>query len=672
MLQIEYFLIFKLHYLTKLNINKKLTSINGSNKNKSNKNVQHLHFTTVADEIEGVVKVINKIKTENDNITWDDFAILVRANNHAEPFINYFEKKGIPYEFLASSGLYRQPLILDCVSYFRTLKDVRDNTAVFRLLCLSALNFSSDDLQKITYYAKRKSVSYYQTIKNPELIGISAEGAKKCLKLFSIIDEGLQMSTNKKPSIILYNFLDKSNYLELLAKSENSGDREIIKQILHLKQFFEYLDEYESTTNDHNLSNFLDNYELMSEAGEKGDIYQPGETPDSINILTIHAAKGLEFKYVFIVNLVEDRFPSRRRGVGIEIPDELIKEKLPSGDVHIEEERRLFYVGITRAKEKLFFTSSANYGGERQKKISRFLKELGFDGTLTEKSIPEINLAETNIKQKSVLKMELPETFSFSQIRSFETCPYQYKLAHILKIPVRGNASFSFGQSIHKTLQLFYQRIIELNSAYQSSLFENKEYKKNNSTGLLVPEIDEMLKIYEESFIDDWYKNEEQKNEYFAEGKKILRQFYSSQNDNWTIPAELESWFKIKVGKYYLHGRIDRIDQKSDGSLEIIDYKTGKSKDKLNLDDKEQLYIYQIAAESLDKFRSIGKTSSLTYYYVNDGKKLSFLGNQEELEKLKLKIIETIDDINKMEFNAKPSQFSCDYCDFKNICEFRI
>ena len=181
-----------------------------------------------------------------------------------------------------------------------------------------------------------------------------------------------------------------------------------------------------------------------------------------------------------------------------------------------------------------------------------------------------------------------------------------------------------------------------------------------------------MLKIYEESFIDDWYKNEEQKNEYFAEGKKILRQFYSSQNDNWTIPAELESWFKIKVGKYYLHGRIDRIDQKSDGSLEIIDYKTGKSKDKLNLDDKEQLYIYQIAAESLDKFRSIGKTSSLTYYYVNDGKKLSFLGNQEELEKLKLKIIETIDDINKMEFNAKPSQFSCDYCDFKNICEFRI
>jgi DNA helicase-2/ATP-dependent DNA helicase PcrA len=81
-------------------------------------------------------------------------------------------------------------------------------------------------------------------------------------------------------------------------------------------------------------------------------------TQDAVNILTVHSSKGLEFPVVFLVNLVNERFPGRNRSEQISIPDELIKEELPTGDFHQEEERRLFYVGMTRAKEKLYFTTS--------------------------------------------------------------------------------------------------------------------------------------------------------------------------------------------------------------------------------------------------------------------------------------------------------------------------
>src|SRR5204863_3847283 len=105
---------------------------------------------------------------------------------------------------------------------------------------------------------------------------------------------------------------------------------------------------------------------------------QPSDTPESVNILTVHASKGLEFRYVFVVNLVEDRFPARSRGESLPIPDALVKEQLPEGDSHIQEERRLFYVAMTRAKERLYFTSASDYGGARVKKLSRFLDELDY------------------------------------------------------------------------------------------------------------------------------------------------------------------------------------------------------------------------------------------------------------------------------------------------------
>ena len=120
-----------------------------------------------------------------------------------------------------------------------------------------------------------------------------------------------------------------------------------------------------------------------------------------------------------------------------------------------------------------------------------------------------------------------------------------------------------------------------------------------------------------------------------------------------------------------VRGRIDRIDQLDDGTLEIIDYKTGAAKEKVDGEDKDQLLIYQIAINQLPEYNNIGTPSKLTYFYLNDNSKVSFLGTEKEIEKLKEKLVATIEQINSGDFTATPSQHICKYCNFKDICQFR-
>jgi DNA helicase-2/ATP-dependent DNA helicase PcrA len=664
----------------KLNIDKRLISKKENSESADKNKVEYFHCPKLEDEVKTVIEKLRDLKNNNPELSWSECAILVRANNHAEPFLMALEKAGIPYEFMASAGLFRQPIIIDALNFLKLIDARHESASVFRLLLMPFWNFSENDLQKFTFAAKKKSIFYYEALKRVREFGLSEQGTQVCDKLISLIHEGMRQTRQEKPSKILYTFFEQSGYLKYLT-SEDEEMTNKLQQISFLNQFFEHIAEYEASHPEQpTVLGFLQYVQYLMQAGEEGSL-EHENSEEAVKIMTVHGAKGLEFSYVFIVNLVEERFPTRRRGESIELPTELVNEQLPSGDAHYQEERRLFYVALTRAKEKLFLLSSDDYGGMREKKRSRFLVELGFDegekkkkGKKTKKEL-ESSLSDIDsqkVEKKSTTLYEIPEKFSFSQIQSYETCPYKYKLAHVLKVPSKGNASFSFGQTMHSTLQKFYERIQEFNAVKQVSLFGTLEPATQVSGGVKVPPVEELLKLYDQVWIEDWFQNTEQREAYYEKGKQILKEFYKTHEDQWTIPVSLEGWFKIKMGDYLLHGRIDRIDKLPDGTLEIIDYKTGKSKDKVVGEDKEQLLIYQLATEQLPQYRHMGATQKLTFYYINDNIKVSFLGSQEELSELQSKLVSVIEKIRLGEFTATPSQFVCGSCDFKDICDFRV
>ena len=155
-------------------------------------------------------------------------------------------------------------------------------------------------------------------------------------------------------------------------------------QLDFLNQFYRKIRNWEEeATTDISVHSFLENMEAELESGEMGSLQQDAEVgPDVVKVMTVHGSKGLEFKYVFITNLVHLRFPSTERRDPITMPEEFIKEQLPTGDAHLQEERRLFYVALTRAKQAVYLTWAKDYGGASKKKPSRFIDEIKISSTI--------------------------------------------------------------------------------------------------------------------------------------------------------------------------------------------------------------------------------------------------------------------------------------------------
>ncbi len=150
-----------------------------------------------------------------------------------------------------------------------------------------------------------------------------------------------------------------------------------------------------------------------------------------------------------------------------------------------------------------------------------------------------------------------------------------------------------------------------------------------------------------------------------------MKEFFTKHQNQCPDTIYLEYPFNLKINgggetSYTIHGRVDRIDRAGEG-IKIIDYKTGKPKEKLAGEDKEQLLIYQLAAEQVMK----EKVKEVAYYYVEANQEISFLGEPKELDKLKNKIIATIEEIKKGDFPPYASAETCKWCDFNKICEFR-
>lgn len=649
--------------------------------------IEHLHFKTLDDEVRGVIQKILDIKKKDQKASWQDFAILVRANDSATAFTNFLRKTNVPYQFVAMRGLYGKAIILDILNYFKLLDNYHESPAVFRLLRSPIVNISDEEITRLTHFANKKNFSLYEALKIASTVfGISPESISQINFFLSLVEKHASLSREKTVGEVMLAFMQDSKYLEKIVQA----DEEIAKQNAeYLEQFYKRIKKFEESTADPSLQNFMKEMELELESGEEGALKFDVEMgPDVIKIMTVHAAKGLEFQYVFIPNLVDLKFPTAKRGDLIEIPESLVKDILPEGDFHIQEERRLFYVAMTRAKKGLYFSSADDYGGSRNKRVSRFLVELeetnkGFklykkveitaeaDGLtvpVSAKAGPTMTASEKKTRQG----FELPNAFSFSQIAAFQKCPYQYKLAFIYKIPVFGKGVFSYGKSMHSTLQKFFVLANQKAAASQSDLFGEKGKVKTKKIGDLVS-LEELKKIFDESWIDEWFNTKEDKEKYRQKGREFIKLFYNENKDKELATLSLEKGFNIKLGQEYtIRGFIDRIDLLPDQTAELIDYKTGAPKEKLTSEEKMQLLLYQLACLNLPEITGGHKVSKLTFYYLDNNSQISFLGSDKELDKVENEFSDTISEIKSSQFEARPESHKCAFCDFKNICEFRV
>lgn len=616
--------------------------------------VEHLHFDTNSTEADNVAKII-KDKVGGGNFKYRDFAILVRSNSDAQSFLQALNMQDIPWQFSGNQGLYSREEVKLCIKFLRVAANPLDSLSLYYLVSSEIYLLDLSDLGLCAHYAKRRNKALYLVFCEldnlPELKDISDKSKKKIENILKDIKKFLQISRDETTGRLLYSFLTETGFLKKLTHTPSLDNETKIKNIA---KFFNIVRDFELVAREDRVISFVNYLNLLIDAGDDPPTIEADLDSDAVNVFTIHKAKGLEFRVVFLVSLVDGRFPWPRRRQPLELPDALIKEVLPTGDFHIQEERRLFYVGMTRAKEKLYFTSAADYGGSRLRRISQFVLE----AQGKEKSEPQkkktsaLEAIERFAPKKESVKPKLPAYFegkfiplSYYQIDDYLTCSLKYKYVNILRVPIMEHHTVIYGRAMHEAVTKYFQ-------------FKMADKKMS---------VRELLDVFKESFDPQGFLDEKHQGERSQVGQGALKKFFNEEEKRNSKPVYIEKEFSFILEDNKIAGRFDRIDMEAEGAV-IMDFKTSEIKAQKDADKRTkesmQLVLYALAYKNI--FGHLPKRVEL--YFLESGIIGSSVIQENELEKLKDKIKEVSQGIRNKQFSATPAYMACSYCAYNQIC----
>lgn len=323
--------------------------------NKSGADIIYFQAVDERDEARFVIEQLQNLqRTENKKL--GDMAILYRTNTQSRIFEEMLIKSGISYNMVGGLKFYERKEIKDIIAYLRVIFNPADSLSLLRIINVPKRGIGDASLSKIQAYAAANNVSLFEAVSNAAAIdGLSSRFVSKLDDLAGIIFELMNLANEAPVEDLIDRVLRDTGYLEEL---ENERTPQAQSRIDNLHELISVAQEFAASEEENNLENFLAHVALVSDI----DDTELGE--DAITLMTLHSSKGLEFPVVFLVGMEEGLFPHART-----LMDE----------TEIEEERRLCYVGITRAKEKLFLSSTKMrtiYGNTVTYPPSRFLQEI--------------------------------------------------------------------------------------------------------------------------------------------------------------------------------------------------------------------------------------------------------------------------------------------------------
>ena len=632
-------------------INKKLVAVK-----KSIGKVKFLHYDTVLSEAEGVANLI-KEKVKEGKYKWADFAILVRANDDADPFLRALNMADIPWRFSGNEGLYDQEEIKLLICFLRTLTNPEDSVSLYYLAASEIYRIPVKDLTLCMNYASRKNRSLFYVFSNLKKLSdlneqISFESIATVERLLKELEDYLKKSIKLSTGEILYQFISKTGFLTKLTKNPSLENERKVKNIA---RFFEIVQNASQVLKENRALHFVKHLDLLIQAGDNPAVTEAELDSDAVNVLTLHKAKGLEFPVVIMVSLVNQRFPSPFRREAIPLPDELIKDILPTGDFHRQEERRLFYVGLTRAKEELYLTSAEDYGGKKLRKVSPFVLE-ALDLSpgdvnvhrcsaveVIERNAPRRKREETPLQKK--ISPEEVITLSHFQIDDYLTCPLKYKYIHILRVPILQHHAVIYGKALHDAVQKYY--VYKLQGKKLS--------------------LDELILCFENSWVNEGFISREHEEKRLEEGRLTLTGFYQRAEKEKILPTYIEKEFNFVLDRDRITGRWDRVDV-VDGKVSIIDYKSSQIKDKKKADKRAKESL-QLGIYALAYYRIFGKIpDSVKLHFLETGIVGEAHLDEGDLDKVIDKIKKASRGIREGIFEPQPSYMSCRFCPYQTIC----
>ncbi len=494
------------------------------------------------------------------------------------------------------------------------------------------------------------------------------------------------LNQNRKIDEIVWSILEVLKKFKLISDMRNSYRYRERLNLSNVGELLNLAEKFENTNPDKSLNDWLEFMKVMAfSSGKIASQPELGVENLAIQIMTIHQSKGLQFPIIIMPFLQSGTFPSNLKKYSLidRLPNSWQKWKTDSKMTfrqhHESEERRIFYVAITRAEKEIYlfgptsrqslFTKELDLDISKLMELRSMDNELNRNQTLSDrkqKLLAELNkeiaAGQIDNAREILDEMENPVitktnnediktdilgvlNLSATKIESYDSCPYKYRLKYVDNVPERKTrATGEFGSIIHNILEDFH-----------------KLSQEEQSKDVL---LDLLSKYWKEEAFEYRLRGEEFK----KQGKEILNDYWNYINSNPPSVIECEKTFTYLMDDINVNisGKIDRIDK--DGErLEIIDYKTSKNKDKAEHNLQMALYTEAILRDAVQGIK--GKPGKASLHFLRHGNDpiSSHQFNDEELSKFREKIKLVSEGIRKGSFETKKSEFTCRYCDYKDF-----
>jgi len=617
----------------------------------------HLHYETASQEADAVAQMIRD-RVEQGLWRYPDVAILVRSNGDADHFLRSLNLRGVPWTFSGNAGLYGRPEVRLLIAFLRAAAHPDDSVSLHYLASSDLYQVPIVDLTRCATYADRKHRWLFDVFREaaeiPELREqLSEDGQEVIAHVVADLVRYMELAREMPTGELLYQFLVDSGWLARMSKAATARDE---AEVQNVSKFFRRIQDASRALRYDNLREFVKHLDALIDAGEDPAVAEADVETPAVRVLTVHKAKGLEFPVVFLVNLVQDKFPLRRRRDALEMPVDLVKDVLPSGDFHLQEERRLAYVGMTRAMRELFLTSARDYGGTRQRKVSQFVLEaldLPREAArpFKARAVEEIELfapgPDGTFEPMAPISPDVELLLSHKQVDDYQTCPLKYRYVHLLRVPILRHHTVVYGNTIHKVVEYYLKRRVA-----------------GNYTTL-----EDLLAVYEREWENQGFLTWEHQEARKAAGREALVRFWHHEEAEGLKPTYIEKDFGFALGPDRVRGRYDRVDEDLLGAV-IIDYKTSEVTKQKEADRRAreslQLKIYALA------WREMTGTfpQRVELRFVESHAVGRYVPTEDDAQKAIEAVTAAAAGIRARRFDAKPSRQACRYCAYNQICPF--
>ena len=592
---------------------------------------------------------------------WRDFAVLYRQHAHRDHLVEQLSWRRIPF-VISNLSILEHPLVRDVLAYLRLIAKPFDDIACARVLAAPAWHLEAADLVRLAERAaKKRGTALHDVLQAPQSelpFDASHSALSELLEYLAAQRKTLKRRTARE---ILSDLIE---WLEIAPRASARDQK-------YVKRLGEFAKEWEPKSETRGLAEFLEYLDYYEQAG--GTLALEDDAPgDAVQLMTVHAAKGLEFPHVFLLRVNSRAFPATERSPLFEFPTALMKEELPAGQFHIQEERRLFYVALTRAERRLTITTVA----EKKGKVPVFIEDILMDPSVKKRDVlqiaPKLRPADPMDTEKTndvtedaslfpaslgppkifsriarwaeVFHPSSPEPLklSASAVENYRKCPQRYFFRYLWSLKEGPRATLSFGSVMHTTIKRFIEQLRK---------------------GVKLP-FEEVARILETEWSSAGFEDDYQEAEYKKDGLEQLRVFHAAMMEAPPRISELEKGFELPLDDdVIVAGRIDQINSLGRKDVEIVDYKTGKPKKEADARKDLQLSLYALAAKEILELNPV----RLVFHYLQNNQILATTRDQEQLDEAQGIVLEAASQIRAGEFPAKPG-FVCRSCAYKPIC----